>query len=127
MRKATLLILGFSFLASGVFGLIAPEPWYQLTPGVSHTGAFNAHFVRDVGSAYFACGAAMLWLQQDARAWPAALVAGLFQGLHALVHVGDALQGRVTLEHMASDAVLVVLPAILVMTLAWSARRQAHA
>ncbi len=125
MRKTTLIVLAVSFLLNGLFMLFAPESWYHLIPGVVETGPFNPHFVRDIGCAYLVCGAALLWLLYDARAWPAVLVAGAFQVLHALTHVWDALGGRVTPEHIANDSVSVILPALLVLWLGWSARKQA--
>ncbi|WP_162261826.1 hypothetical protein [Bosea sp. Root381] len=29
--------------------LVAPLTWYELVPGVTDTGFFNQHFVRDIG------------------------------------------------------------------------------
>jgi hypothetical protein len=29
--------------------LIAPSVWYEFIPGVTDTGFFNQHFVRDIG------------------------------------------------------------------------------
>ena len=47
-----LFIVGINglFLAiNGLFMLAAPKPWYDLVPGVTDTGFFNQHFVRDIG------------------------------------------------------------------------------
>lgn len=124
MRSALLLVLGLGFLANGLFMLAAPMPWYELVPGVKGTGPFNIHFIRDIGCAYAVAGACMLWLQRDLRAWPAALAAGAFLGLHALLHVYEALtRGAVEPAHLASDFALVVLPAALALWLAWRARK----
>lgn len=123
MRNLTLIVLGVAFIANSLLMIFAAESWYQLIPGVAETGPFNLHFVRDIGCAYLVCGAALLWLLYDARAWPAVLAAGAFQGLHALTHVWDALGGGVTLEHIASDSVAVILPALLVLWLGRSARK----
>jgi hypothetical protein len=35
--------------ANGLFMLVAPMPWYNLVPGVTDTGFFNQHFIRDIG------------------------------------------------------------------------------
>ena len=58
------LPLGFNILflcVNGVFMLIAPKTWYQIVPGVSETGFFNQHFVRDIGIVQLFLGAAFAW------------------------------------------------------------------
>ncbi|HUP90666.1 MAG TPA: hypothetical protein VM074_00340 [Solimonas sp.] len=124
MRSALLLLLGLSFLANGLFMLAAPMPWYELVPGVKGTGPFNIHFIRDIGCAYVMCGGSLLWLMRDARAWPAVLAAGMFLGMHAVLHIYEALRGPVELPHLASDLVLVVLPAALTLWLARTGREK---
>lgn len=119
MRRFWLVLLGAGDAANGLAMLLAPELWYRLTPGVTDTGPYNLHFIRDIGCAYLVCGAALLWLLRDARAWPAAMIAGVFQLLHAATHVLDAFAGRVTLPHLASDVALVILPAFATLALAW--------
>lgn len=117
------LLLGLVHLLNGLFMLLAPEPWYHAVPTVPGTGPFNPHFVRDIGCAYIAAGASLVWLARDARAWPAALAGSLFLVLHAVTHVWDLLAGREKFAHFAIDTVLVVIPAIWSMWLAWPPRR----
>ncbi|HET8881757.1 MAG TPA: hypothetical protein VFM56_06225, partial [Solimonas sp.] len=62
MRKVLTVVLGFGLAANGVWMLFSPESWYPVIPGVTHTGPLNVHFVRDIGCAYFLCGAALLGL-----------------------------------------------------------------
>ena len=104
---------------NGVLMVVAPEFWYHAVPTVPGTGPFNPHFVRDIGSAYIAAGASLLWLWRNPRAWPAALIGCLFFGLHALTHVWDLVAGREEPEHFAIDTVLVVIPAIWALWLSW--------
>ena len=117
------LPLGLVQLLNGLFMLLAPEPWYHAVPTVPGTGPFNPHFVRDIGCAYIAAGASLVWLARDARAWPAALAGSLFLVLHAATHAWDLLAGREEFAHFAIDTVLVVIPAIWSMWLAWPPRR----
>jgi hypothetical protein len=42
------VLLGIAAIANGAFMLIAPESWYLAVPGVTTTGSFNQHFVRDM-------------------------------------------------------------------------------
>ncbi len=113
MRHALTVLLALILAANGLLMLIAPEPWYHLIPGVSSTGPFNPHFVRDIGCAYLVCGGAFFWMARDAQARPAALIAAIFLLLHALTHVWDGLAGRESIEHLISDIPGVfVLPAL---------------
>ena len=34
---------------NGLFMLVAPAVWYDAVPGVTDTGFFNQHFIRDIG------------------------------------------------------------------------------
>jgi hypothetical protein len=123
MRIASLTLLGLGLQANGLFMLFAPEPWYGLIPGVRETGPFNPHFVRDIGSAYGVAGASLLALIRWPGAWPAAIAGSTFLVLHAGVHLFDALHGRIHLHHLATDAVAVLLPALLALFLAWPRAR----
>jgi hypothetical protein len=40
---------GIFLAANGLFMLVAPAVWYEFVPGVTDTGFFNQHFVRDIG------------------------------------------------------------------------------
>ena len=119
MRKLTLTLLGLGMLANGLFMLLFPATWYPSIPGVSATGPYNVHFIRDIGAAYSVSGAGLLALVRWPQAWPAAIAGSAFQLLHALVHVFDALQGRVAVDHLLNDALLVVVPAVVALALSW--------
>jgi len=81
-------LLGLYYVALGAVMLWDPLAWYKATPGVTHTGPFNPHFVIDVALAFVASGA--LW---SAAAMLArhraglALGAALWPALHAAFHV----------------------------------------
>ena len=126
MKRAIWASMGIALAGNGAFMLFAPLAWYGLVPGVPETGPFNPHFVRDIGCAYLVTGASLLWLLREARAWPAALAAGAFLGLHAALHVVEFAEGRVQIAHAASDAVLVVLPAVLLLGYAWRRKQFAE-
>lgn len=119
MRKLILSILGLGLLANGLYMLLAPAAWYPAVPGVDATGPFNPHFVRDIGAAYIVAAGGLLATARWAQAWPAAIAGSSFLLLHALVHVFDALQGRVAVDHLINDALLVLAPALVALTLSW--------
>lgn len=120
MRKpltwAVAVILGTNGLAM----LLLPETWYRMVPSVPPTGPFNPHFVRDIGLAYLVCSWALIWFVLDPlRGAAAAIAAAVLQIAHSFLHVWDLLAGRATLNFFLQDCVLVVLPALLMLWLAW--------
>src|SRR5262249_42905901 len=62
MRSCVILalLLGVLALANGAFMLYAPSAWYFAVPGVTTTGPFNQHFIRDIGLVFLFLGAAFL-------------------------------------------------------------------
>lgn len=120
MRTAVTWFLAVALAGNGLFMLAAPEAWYHFIPTVPFTGAFNPHFVRDIGCAYLVCGGAMAWLIRDPlRGGAAALLAAVFQSMHAGTHLWDLAAGRAELIHVIEDIPAVfVLPALM-LWVAW--------
>jgi len=116
MRRILALILGAGLAANGLFMLADPAAWYALVPGVPMTGPLNAHFVRDIGCAYLVAGAARAAF---AAMRAAALAAGAFLALHALVHLVDWAAGREALPHLVEDLPAVFAPPAIALWLAW--------
>ena len=54
------LALGLAAAVNGLFMLALPEAWYFAVPGVTDTGPFNQHFVRDIGLIFLFIGPAFL-------------------------------------------------------------------
>jgi uncharacterized protein YjeT (DUF2065 family) len=119
MRAIIGYALGAILAVNGLFMLAAPAAWYGVVPGVIETGPFNPHFVRDIGAAYLACGAALAWAAGRAAARPAATFAALFLAIHAAVHLWDALAGRETWSQLLVDLPGVFAPPALAVWLAW--------
>jgi uncharacterized protein YjeT (DUF2065 family) len=123
MRIILLYALGLLLALNGAFMLAAPAAWYQAVPGVTETGPLNPHFVRDIGAAYLATGAALAWYAAKAQARPAALIAAVFLSLHAFIHLADAVFGRETWAGLLRDFPGVFLPPLLAIWLAWRPRQ----
>jgi hypothetical protein len=127
LRRLLTMVIGLALGANGAWMLVAPMSWYLRIPGVADTGPANLHFIRDIGCAYLVAGLSVCWLMWDpVRAWPAALAGGTFLGLHALVHLYDFLTGHESARNLMRDLPAIFLPAILVIWLAWSGRREAR-
>ena len=110
MRKAILWIIAITTLANGGFMVLAAERWWASVPGVDETGAFNAHFVHDVGAAYLAAGLGLAWFAARLREKAGALIALVFLCLHALFHLLEFTEG-----HGGGAAAIlgVIVPAVI--------------
>ncbi len=87
--------------------------WYNAVPGVIATGAFNPHFVRDIGMAYLVTtGGLVWWVWRPAQGWPTLVGAAAFLIAHAVIHVFDASCGRNLLADLIRDFAGVYLPAL---------------
>ena len=121
---STAWIVGLLAAANGVFMLAAPAEWYFAVPGVTTTGPFNQHFLRDIGLIFllvggaFALGAARK--QYRPVLWGAASV---WLAGHALFHFWEVAVGICGPSALVRDFAAVTLPPILggLLTL-WAVR-----
>jgi len=122
------LVLGLGSLANGVWMLVDPMRWYtDLPAAVPDFGAFNPHFVRDIGCAFVTVGLALVGAAGVPR-WriPLAGTAAIFYVAHAVLHVYDTARGAVDHSHWWIDMPGVYLPAVLlaaVTTILWRRER----
>ena len=126
MKRIVAAILAFVLGANGVVMLVAGPWWYGVVPGVTATGPFNPHFVMDIGAAYLVvAGALAWWLFRPGPAHGAAVAAAAFLGLHALIHVADALMSGHAAVDLARDSIGIFLPALAGAWIAWPSAHQA--
>jgi hypothetical protein len=117
---------------NGIAMLFVGLWWYGIVPGVTATGPYNPHFVRDIGAAYLVCGAShAAFALRSRQAWPALAAAALFLTLHAAIHVFDAACGSRPLQDVLRDAGGIYLPTLIALGLVWwagpSAKEMRHA
>lgn len=120
----TASLMGVAALANGTFMLISPAGWYFAVPGVTTTGPFNQHFVRDIGLIFLFVGAAFLTGAAEDRfrvvLWA---TASLWLAGHALFHLWEVAVGICGPSALARDFAAVSLPALLGLGLtAWAWR-----
>jgi len=96
---------GLFLSVNGIFMLIAPETWYESVPGVTGTGFFNQHFIRDIGIIQL-----FLRPERSIGLW---LVATLWLGAHAVFHLWEVAVGICSPSALLRDFPAVSLPAIL--------------
>src|SRR6187399_1652618 len=107
-------LLGVAMIANGFFMLVGPESWYFAVPGVTATGPFNQHFVRDIGLIFlllggaFLVGAARPEFRVVLWAAPSIWLLG-----HALFHLWEVAVGICSPSVIPRDFPPVTLPAII--------------
>ena len=112
---AYLLCFAFVNALNGILMIIAPEFWYQITPGASETGPYNVHFIRDIGIAFVAAGIG-LWLgvsQFKGASFATAVIALLFIAGHGLLHLFEMITMAASIEEVLRDFVLVIMPVLV--------------
>lgn len=113
---------------NGLFMLIAPAVWYELIPGVTDTGFFNQHFIRDIGIIQLFLGVAfgigMVRPERRIGLWAAAT---LWLIAHALFHFWEVAVGICSPSAIPRDFPAVTLPAIFGIALTLWAIRQSRA
>ncbi|ODS03735.1 hypothetical protein AUC71_07970 [Methyloceanibacter marginalis] len=107
-------LFGVALLGNGVSMLVSPEAWYVAVPGVTTTGPFNQHFLRDIGLIFLFLGGAFLLgaARPDLRVtfWAAPT---LWLSGHALFHFWEVAVGICSSAVIPRDFPAVTLPAII--------------
>ncbi|RAZ90118.1 hypothetical protein DPM33_14900 [Mesorhizobium hawassense] len=120
--RVLLAIIGIYQAANGIVMLIVPGFWYSAVPGVPDTGPANIHFIRDIGLAFLAAGAALLMASRRPDDGRLIAAATIFLGGHAICHLIEMAHGT-TMGAAARDILLIVVPGLLPLA-AFPARDQ---
>lgn len=119
MTRILAAALAAMLAANALAMLFASFWWYGAVPGVTATGAYNPHFVRDIGAAYLVTAGGLAWFAwRPVQGWPALVAGAAFLVLHAGIHVFDASCSANPLADVMRDLPGVYLPALLA---AWMA------
>jgi hypothetical protein len=91
---ALVALNGIFLSANGLFMLAAPRVWYDFVPGVTDTGFFNQHFIRDIGIIQLFLGVAFIvGLLRPERRIGLWVAATLWLSAHALLHLWEVAVG----------------------------------
>lgn len=117
LRQAAIffaVLLGVGGIENGLYMLISPVGWYFAVPGVTTTGPFNQHFIRDIGIIFLFIGAAFLigTFRRETRLvlWGGAT---LWLACHALFHLWEVAAGICGPSVLLRDFPAVSLPALI--------------
>ena len=132
LKHAVFVMVWFNVLLAGwlaVYMLYDPEGWYYFVPGVTDTGFFNQHFIRDIGiiQGFIALAFAVGWFREERRIelWAAAT---LWLIAHALFHIWEVLVGICSSSVLLRDFPAVSLPALFgIAATAWACSRSSRA
>ncbi|HSJ96203.1 MAG TPA: hypothetical protein VLC53_03970 [Myxococcota bacterium] len=114
--------------ANALWMLAAPAHWYhELPANVPATGAYNEHFVRDIGCAFAVMAMALGWAAlRPAVRVPLLVISTSFLVAHAGLHVFDSWRGYLPAGHWQHDVAGVYLPAIASVALTAALLRRAR-
>jgi hypothetical protein len=114
VAQALVALVAIIALANGLYMLWDPFSWYQAVPTVKFTGPPNQHFLRDIGLAYLACGALLVFAALNLRMHRLAAVAGsLWLAMHGALHIWEVMTGICAGSVFLADAPAVLGPPIL--------------
>jgi hypothetical protein len=118
------VLFGVGLACNGAYMLVDPANWYFAIPGVTTTGPFNQHFLRDIGLTFALIGIGFVMgaLRPLVRIplWGAG---ALWLSGHALFHAWEVAVGICGASALVRDFPAVTLPALVAIALtAWAAR-----
>ncbi|MFZ5608155.1 MAG: hypothetical protein ACOY99_00935 [Pseudomonadota bacterium] len=113
------LFVGLSLL-NGMEMLVLPRYWYTQTPGVAEAGAFNIHFIRDIGIAFLTASLALGWgLARPRWRRPMLLIALIWFGGHAALHGVEIAWSSGYREGLWVELAAIIAPSLLMLILFW--------
>ena len=118
MIRISLVLLGLYYLSLGFILLVAPEYFYTSVPGVSATGPYNAHFLRDVGFAFLTSAGGLLSGSVTFQR-PIIILGAAWPLLHACFHLWMWLAAGMPIDRISGfDWAGVIVPAFIAGVLA---------
>lgn len=115
MLRLLVALLAGAYMVNAVQMIVAPEYWYSNLPGVSASGPYNEHFIRDIGFVYLLSGAALAYGVRHPRHLALATLGGTaWPALHAGFHVVEwFVHGLPSGLALATECFGVLLPVIV--------------
>jgi hypothetical protein len=116
IKISAFAMVWFNILLAGwlcVHMLYDPESWYYFVPGVTDTGMYNQHFIRDIGIIQgFVAAAFIVGIFKPTRRIELWGVATLWLIAHACFHLWEVAVGICSSSVILRDFPAVSLPAL---------------
>lgn len=116
LKIAVFTMIGFNVLLAGwlsIHMLYDPEGWYFFVPGVTDTGGFNQHFIRDIGIIQgFVAAAFIIGALKPRRRTELWATASLWLIAHGSFHLWEVAVGICSSSVILRDFPAVSLPAL---------------
>lgn len=124
--KIVLWILFLSGMMNAIWMLASPLHWYQNLPAhVPHYGAYNEHFIRDIGVAFLTASLGLgVAACHPVKFRSFVLLPTTFMAGHAVVHLADLIQGGAASHLWKGEMLLVYLPALMLLGISASLYRR---
>jgi hypothetical protein len=125
--RALLLLLGLFHAANGLAMLVSPASWALSVvhdPSPSH---LEFHFIADIGMAFLASGAALIWSARRGQGFASWAIAGAaWPALHALIHIREWVMvgPPATAADILNEGIGVILAGAVGVLLAYLRQRQ---
>ncbi len=125
--RALLLLLGLFHAANGLAMLVSPASWALSVvhdPSPSH---LEFHFIADIGMAFLASSAALVWSARRGEAFaPWAIAGAAWPALHALIHIREWVMvgPPATTADIWNEGIGVILAGLAGVLLAYFRQRQ---
>ena len=126
MRYLLLCGLVAFYLLTGLYLIVSPYGFYENAPGVTDTGPYNMHFIRDVGFA-FTVSALGIAFGLTRRLKPLVVFGTAWLAMHGMFHlILWFVHSDHTSETALIDLAVVVFPAVLVTYLSVTYKEPQH-
>ncbi len=125
--RLLLLIVGLFHTANGLLMLAFPSRWAAAVVHQPAPMRLELHFIADIGMAFLASGAALIWSARRGPAFaPWAIAGAAWPALHALIHLREWLMDGLpaTSGDILNEGIGVILVGAAGVVLAWVRQRE---
>ena len=125
--RALLLVLGLFHAANGLAMLLSPAAWALSVVHDPSPSRLEFHFIADIGMAFLASGAALVWSARRGVLFaPWAIAGAAWPALHALIHVHAWVMHGLpaTNADILNEGIGVILAGLAGVLLAWLRQRE---
>jgi hypothetical protein len=125
--RLLLLIVGLFHVANALWMLAFPRQWSSAVVHQPVPVHLELHFIADIGMAFLASGAALIWSARRGSSFAPWTIAGaVWPALHAAIHLREwVMEGLpATTGDILNEGIGVILTGMAGVLLAWIRQRE---